>query len=548
MDTKTRKQNISSALFCIAVFVCMFVFFFCCHPIVVLDADDWQYLSYVRPAVPYTGFWNPSRILPEILMPFCGTVALAVFRIFPVGYIEAQTAVFGFTLAAFITAYVYAFVRLMETKFRLSRQTAFLFGALFLSLHFLIFRTEASGNLYMFSSYDACCYFYYTIPALLNCTLVMFFSYTSTLNTFFTPENLLKKGLLVAILYLAIFSNLFNSIILVAYLGCDFLMDLVYIIRRKEKFASLLKADLFQLIIIFVWLIAVFLESRGGRGFGYWPRKEYFNNIRATAALSAEIFKSFNLLFVAIGVLSVAAAAVTYLAERKKSRLAPPEEADISDADISDSEGREFSGFANSNAPADLSGAYLFEFFDLHLSSACVIFLFLVLLCARVEKNYFTRPQVMFGYIFSLFVIIMSCIAYVIKKHRQLIVFLPLTLLIVLSIINTQDITFAPSNTIGLSEQACISADNDLIAQMTAADSDGTERLALQVMNTGINDNWPHTPHVAYGLKQTLLKHGIILRNFEIVPEMSKDFNERNGIHVEFFWPDEYRSFYPTLY
>lgn len=545
MDTKkTGFQSISTVLFCLTVFICMFVFFFCCHPIVVLDADDWQYLSYVRPAVPYTGFWNPSRILPEILMPFCGTVALAIFRIFPIGYIEAQTVVFGFTLAVFITAYVYAFVRLIETKFCFSRQLSFLFGGLFLSFHFLVFRTESTGNLYMFSSYDACCYFYYTIPAILNCTLVMYFSYTSALNTFFTSEDLVKKGVLVLILYLAIFSNLFNSIILIAYLGCDFLMDLVFIVKNKKKFSSLLKADLFQLIIIFVWLAAVFLESRGGRGFGYWPRKEYFNNIRATAALFPEIFKSFNFLFVMICVLSIAAAIITYLYGRKHMFPESPVEAE----NVPVSEDTNSIGFANSNVPVDLSDSCLFEYFDLHLSSAAVIVLFLILLCARVENTYFTRPQVMFGYIFSLFTIIISCIAYVIKKHRKLIVFLPLMLFIVLSIINTQDITFAPSNTMELSEKVCISVADDLISQMIAADKDGTDRLALQVMNTGIDNNWPHTPHIAYGLKQTLLKHGIIQRNFEIVPEMNKDFNERNGINIEIFWPDEYRSFYPTLY
>jgi hypothetical protein len=59
-----------------AVFVFMFVFFYNIHPLVILDADDWTYVSYSRMALPSARYWNPSRILPELLMSGCSNFAV----------------------------------------------------------------------------------------------------------------------------------------------------------------------------------------------------------------------------------------------------------------------------------------------------------------------------------------------------------------------------------------------------------------------------------------------------------------------------------------
>ena len=64
---KDRKRNLAGLALSFAVLLAMLFFFEKAHPLVILDADDWAYLSVSRIAVPAEKFWNPARIFPEIL-------------------------------------------------------------------------------------------------------------------------------------------------------------------------------------------------------------------------------------------------------------------------------------------------------------------------------------------------------------------------------------------------------------------------------------------------------------------------------------------------
>ena len=511
-SAKTNKLLIIGSV--IAAFVCMFIFFYSAHPIVILDADDWQYVSYSRLPVPYTAYWNPSRILPEVLMNLCGSMALQVYRLGSLGYIESQILVFAVAVSLFIALYVAAFIVLIRKKSGISTLASCGLGALFLVLHFIIFRKTAENNLYMFYSYDMCCYFYYTVSALVNCTLLMYFEYSGILDDFFTRKRIPLKILLVIVTYFAVFSNLFNSIILVAYLGVRFLAAFFRALREKRNIGSLLKGYAAPLAVIVLWLVAVYCEGHGGRAGNGWDKSVFLTNVLAAGRHVLETFAGFSIPFYLLMVL--AAAGLLFVIVRKKDTA---------------EERREFCSFVH-----------------LQLAAAFVIILFLALLCARVNVGYILRPQVMFGFIYSLFMIICITAAYVIKHCKAAGYILPVILAAGLILCNTKGTTYAASNPLGISEQVCISVDNDLINQMVEADLSGTEKTYIYVMDTGVDDNWPHTAFIGYGLKQTLLKHGIIHRDFGIIPEMSREFNERNGIDIQFFWPRQYRAFYPTLF
>ena len=516
LKTSSKKDNFLYIGSIIAAFVSMFIFFYVCHPLVILDADDWQYVSYTRLPIPYTGYWNPSRILPEILISLCGSAALVVYKIGILGYIESQVLIFGIVLSLFIAFYIAAFISLIRSRFNISMFYSCVLGGIFLSLHFLIFRKSAENNLYMFYSYDTCCYFYYTISALLNCTLVMYFDFSGILNNFFSRSRILWKIILLIIVYFAIFSNLFNSIILVAYLGVIFLSRLIETIIKKGSFSALIKKFALPLAIILLWLVAVYCEGHGGRaGNGAsWLWDGFLTAVIQTAKYLPEIFSSFSISFYIIFFLAVCGiifAIAKHLDNADNCRV-------------------------------------FIRFIILQLFTAIVIIIFLVLLCAVVNEEYILRPQVMFGFIYTLFMIILAGFAYIIKYWKP--AGLCSVIIFVFSVLlcNTNGVTYSPSNPMGLSENICISVDNDLIEQMVAADLSGTEKTYIYVMDTGVDDNWPHTAYIGYGLKQTLLKHGIIHRDFGIIPEMSTEFNERNGISVSIFWPRQYRAFYPTLF
>ena len=70
-----RRDRLIAALLALGVFGFMLLFFACVHPLVLHDGDDWGYSSYSRGALPIWGYWNPSRVLPEILSPACASAA-----------------------------------------------------------------------------------------------------------------------------------------------------------------------------------------------------------------------------------------------------------------------------------------------------------------------------------------------------------------------------------------------------------------------------------------------------------------------------------------
>lgn len=116
----------------------------------VYDADDWTYLAYVRSATPIWGDWNPAKVFPETVMPFFSTVA--VYTLMPLlgDYILAQTVMHALVVSAFITVYVFCFTELVKRVLPVKTAGAVSASALFLLLHFLIFRSRQQDNSYLF--------------------------------------------------------------------------------------------------------------------------------------------------------------------------------------------------------------------------------------------------------------------------------------------------------------------------------------------------------------------------------------------------------------
>ena len=132
-----KKEKWIGAGLCLTVFLSMLLFFEIAHPLVILDADDWTYISQSRIALPVSRFWNPARILPEILMPYASGLGLLLFG--GLGYIRAITVMNGLVLSMFITGYVWAFYRLLTDNLRLAAGRSGLLALLFLLLSYYIY-------------------------------------------------------------------------------------------------------------------------------------------------------------------------------------------------------------------------------------------------------------------------------------------------------------------------------------------------------------------------------------------------------------------------
>ena len=147
MEKKHRK--LPYAAFFLLIFGFLFLWFSRVHPLIPFDGDDWTYLSYVRMATPIWGDWNPAKVFPEVLYPFFSTIAAFALAPLTGDYIGAQTLMHAVVVSAAITGYLWCFAHLMRRVFSCSHVTAGVFTVLFLTLHFLVFRTADENNVHL---------------------------------------------------------------------------------------------------------------------------------------------------------------------------------------------------------------------------------------------------------------------------------------------------------------------------------------------------------------------------------------------------------------
>ena len=217
MNTKLNKTKILYFIFYICIFAFVFIWFNNVHQMIIFDGDDWTYSSYSRNLWPSTSMWNPARVFPEIFMRLPASVG--VYLLYPVtgDYIGSISTGFAFTLAVFITAYMVMFGKFSRERFQLSGVKTVISTVLFLLFHFSVFKSASSDNYYMFWSQNPTCVFYYLVSSLLNCIVLLYVAGRGIVNIVKEQGHYLKKGILVVMVYLAIFSNMYPSIILAVY-------------------------------------------------------------------------------------------------------------------------------------------------------------------------------------------------------------------------------------------------------------------------------------------------------------------------------------------
>lgn len=478
---KTNKDIIFNYLLLIIVF-CFLCSFFCVfHPITVLDSDDWVYLSYLRLPIPVLHYWNPSRILPEVLMPACGYLAAFISHLFELNYIKTVTYIFGIATSIFITAYIFEFYMLLTDKYSVSRCNSFFLAIVFFFLHFLLLKRTNSEYQYMFWSYDATCFFFYTIPAVFCCTLVLFLR---------REKNLGRCGyaFLIISLYFAAFSNLFGSIILVSYV---FSTELICIIKNRHIHSIV------SYVFILFWLIALVFEMFGGRAGGAVSAGIKIESIKETLRNYFHIFSLFNTVIICCVI--VLFILIVFSVFHKKSIHFNAAKANIL----------------------------------VYASSFLIASIFLVALCSVVNPDYIMRPQVYIGFVFPLLLIIASILSALIVESNITTVLLAGVSAICFILFAVNIGSFAEINTLGIPATKCISIDNDLVNQMIEADASGKDEIVLEVMDTGYDDNWPHSTVIGNNLSTTLYRHRVTSKKLSVSVLWSQEFNERHNLSFD---------------
>ena len=488
-----KKQRVCRAAFLLLVFAFLLIWFSRVHPLTVYDGDDWYYVSYARRAVPIWRDWNPARVLPEVLMPFCTWLGVHLLMPLTGDYLYAMTLSAALMVSGFITAYTACFGSMMRRLFSLSFWEETFSSVLFLLLHFLALRSQPQANIYLFYCWDYTCYFYYVIPAALCCSLVMTMTANPAFEEFRRNGSPEKKGFFLLALYFGIFSNLPDSVILAVYAGSRLLMDLL---KRLKAFClrDFLRENGLWLGILGAWLLSAVFELSGSRAsadMGYdLPLLE---GLHETLYGLKQLLLSCNRVFMVLTVAVAAAALVLWL----RSREAEP-------------------------------ALQLAE----KLIGFTAVLIATVVLCAVVDCSYIYRADYLFGAFFYGFLLLMLCFGYLLKKCPGLMTVLPLLLCILTAEINTAGQTFKESNVQNLNAKTCQAVSRDLTEQVIAACEAGEQSLVLGVPVSDSPVNWPLYSAVGERIAASLYEHGITERMISVTVQLDLGMNEK--YHIPF--------------
>lgn len=494
---KRRNSVTPETAWYLLIFVFFLVWFLQIHPLSVYDGDDWLYVSYSRKALPLWNDWNPSRVFPEIFMPLCSSVAAYVLAPLMGDYLHAMSLMHGLVVSLFLTLYFRSFSRMMKRLFSLSSLGTIFSCALFLIAHFVVLRRYESHNLYLFRCWDLTCYYYYLIPAVVNCCLVMWMLGNPRFSEFLDSGSPEKKGLLFLVIYLAVFSNLPDSGILAAYAGAVLLWNTLAHLRKKAVWNG--KENTFFIVVLVLWAISAAFELSGGRArSGMGSSDPLLFSLKSAAYCLIQLFCRCNPTFLAVSVVIIGIALILLILSR-------------------------------CNAPEDRRFLSLLR---LCLVSIAAIGIYTLLLCAVVDYSYINRSEYLFGLGFYLLLLLMLAFGYLLQKQPRIFFLVPVMLCVLLTECNTMDATFLESNQSEARPALCYEITQDMIEQVLQAEQEGLDTMALKVPVWTQSGNWPHPDYMGNRIADSLYKHGVIHRKIDVVPVPSPECNEKYGLSI----------------
>ena len=208
------------------IFIGLIVYFTVAHPLYIFDTDDWVYTYYSRDALPIWGKWNPTKVLPETMMPLISLIGSHVFYPFCHDYIQSLGIAYSLFFSGLIVSYLCAVVILCKKLFGLSFAECSFLVFFMLLLHYLPYKVSLTRQNLFFGG-NVTCHFNYLLPALLNFIVVTFYTEGKR------ERSNIRIGLLILATYLCINSNLWHSIVIASYMGEDFWHHLLRNAKQK---------------------------------------------------------------------------------------------------------------------------------------------------------------------------------------------------------------------------------------------------------------------------------------------------------------------------
>lgn len=481
-----RRGRIIRIAFGICVFAFLLLFFGRIHPLMMHDGDDWGYASYSRGALPIWGYWNPTRVLPEILSPL--GVYLGGYIIYPLlgDFSWSLTLSFALLVSAMITVYIMAAERHLRRNFGLPTAFALMIAAQFFLFHFLVFRSQSSDNVHLFYCWNVNTYFFYLIPALFNVALVLGWDEHASSQECGADRGVAKKAVLLLFVYLAVFSNLYCSQILAIYCGVRLMICLAQVLMGRKTLDGLFRKNAWLIAVLALWLVSVVFELNGGRAGSMDSEAGYIAQLKSTVWYLLDRLRTVNGKFVLVSSAAVLVALALLVKSGCKTEF--------------DQE------YAQRMIQWVLCGGFSL--------------LYLILLSAAAAPGYIMRPDVLFGAAFFALMIVITSLAYIARRAPRVMTVMPLLLFVLVFETDTRWKTFKEPNISNLPAQECADINNAMIEQLIEADREGLTTVELRV------PEGPYPWYMGDGMARTLLKCGLIHHAMDATAVTVDDFYE----------------------
>ncbi len=333
----------------------------------------------------------------------------------------------------------------------------------------------------MLWSQDLTCFYNYTLSAILCASFVIHSISYGGIKTLFTKSPIYKKAILVIWLYFAIFSNLFSSVILAAYIGAELVSQLFSSVTGKTfDLKEYCSNNAISLFIILFWFLSNIIETTGGRADDIG--KSTLTNISSTFVFALINFVSINVFITILGIV------IGFLWIRKCGR------------------------------------------FDNVIAKCVLYFLFtiiyLLVLSATAEPYYIYRAEIVIDILFFLFICLIAAFNELIRKNRnyfRLVYILAGTT--VLLLIHPGKVFYSYNNS-NASYKQCEALINDIISQFHDAEESGATELTLVVPAYDVIYNWPLADFAGDNIATALYHHNITQSYIsvkEITPSRTKN-------------------------
>lgn len=510
-----------------AVFATFLVFYTQVVPIVIYNLDDVVGLTVRRGIFPIWRGWNPSRVLPETMMPL--TAQLSVHLIYPLTGQFLRSIEWGLSIAVSVavTVYAFCFFWLFVRKYHASELLGMALTILFLMLHFVIFRTQSEGNDYLLAGYyDTATFFYYLIPALWNGSLVLYLMTEDYFHTKST-KRYATRGIVIVAIYFACFSDLYQSGILAIYTGVTLLTEFFSQLRRKALTLNPLKKPFWEtyglhLFIFALWGIACVYDAVGGRSNGIRSRSvdNYLSRLQTTSTTLSDRLTNtnpwFNYLFLAAILICIITAALELI--RRKTKTGSIKEKLRQQTDTQ-------------SDPQAIESTRKQDGYQT-LACGIIALLFLLLVCAMSFPHYACRGDVLITAFFFLFIFIILQIYRISVTRKATLLILPMIMVICFSQMNTLGRTWMMRTNGGVSAETARAVWDDIIEAYQQADRTEEKKAEIHVPVYNHDTNWPLTTSGAFWLSETLYKYEVTESyiNASFIPDQT--VNAKYGIPV----------------